>query len=128
MNALRLMAVGMMVGVVASGAPAHEPKDKPDNAKLLVGKWEVTNANKELPPGSVIEFGKDGKMKITRKADGKEETADAVYKVEGDKIQFTLKLGNREEKKDPVTIKKIAEQELTLESGKELTLQLKRMK
>ena len=116
MNALRLLTVGTMVCVLTVSAKADDTKEKPDNAKLLVGKWEVTRADKELPVGAVMEFNKDGEMKITRKEHGKEESVNAVYKVEGNKLQFTLKLGQREEKKDPLTIKKISEQALVLEA------------
>ncbi|MCE9564681.1 MAG: TIGR03066 family protein [Planctomycetes bacterium] len=124
MNALRLLVTGMIVCVFPFIAQADDKKDKPDNTKLLVGKWEVTKAEKELPVGSVIEFSKDGKMKIT----AKNKSVDAVYTVEGDKIEFTLKLGDRDEKKDPLTIKKLSEQELVLSVEKGITFEFKRVK
>jgi uncharacterized protein (TIGR03066 family) len=111
------------VGIIQVGAA----QEKIDIPKLLVGKWQVTSMNKELPIGSMMQFGNDGKMKITHKADGKEQTLDAVYMVEGNTLRFTLKLGDREEKKGPITIKKVSEQELVLDAEK-LVLELKRIK
>jgi uncharacterized protein (TIGR03066 family) len=76
-----------------------------------------------------MEFRKDGTMRITAKKDGQEVTVNAVYKVEGEKIQFTLKEDGKEEKKPPLTIKKISDQELVLEAKDGLTtFELKRMK
>lgn len=126
MNALRLLATGMMICVLAVSTQADDKKEKLDNAKLLVGKWEVTKADEDLSVGSVIEFSKDGKMKITAKNDGKKEIFNAIYKVEGDKIQFTLKLDGEDEKKDPLTIKKISDQELVLEARKRKFFEFKR--
>ena len=129
MNALRLLAAGMMVCVLTASAQADDKKDKPDHAKLLIGKWEMTKAADDLPVGSVIEFTKDGKMKIVAKKDGKEETINAIYKVEGAKIEYTLKLGDKDEKKKPLTIKKISEQELLLVfQAEKQPLEFKRVK
>jgi uncharacterized protein (TIGR03066 family) len=125
MNAVRLLTVGMVVCVLTPGTWAADDNEKPDNAKLLVGKWEVTRGDKELPVGSVVEFSKDGKMKITIK---EKDNIDAVYKVEGDKIQFTLKTGDTEEKKDPLTIKKISEKELVVETKKGQSYEFKQVK
>ena len=57
-------------------------------------------------------------MKITAKTGGKEESVDAVYKVEANQVQSTLKLPDREEKKEPFTIKKLSEEELVLDMEK----------
>ena len=128
MNTLRLLSLATMVCVLTVGARAEDKTEKPDNAKLIVGKWEVTKADKEMPVGAVIEFGKDGTMKITAKTGGKEQSVDAVYKVEGDQVQFTLKLPDREEKKEPLTIKKLSEEELVLDMEKGRSVEFKRVK
>jgi uncharacterized protein (TIGR03066 family) len=128
MNVLRMLAVGAIVCVTAIGKAADDPKEKPDNARLLVGKWEVTAAKKELPVGAVLQFSKDSKMKITISEGGMDMNTDAVYKVEADKIHFTLKLDGKEEKKDPLTIKKISETVLILEADRGITFELKRVK
>lgn len=89
----------------------------------------MTKADKGLPEvGTVMEFSKDGKMKIIAKDDGKERSRDGVYKVEGDSTHFTLKAGDKEVKTDPLTIKKVSEQELVLEAKKGAAFGLKRVK
>jgi uncharacterized protein (TIGR03066 family) len=128
MNALRLLAVGTMACVLSTGVVADDPKEKPEYAKLLVGKWKVTAAKKELPVGSVLQFDKDSKMKIIVTEGGMDMTIDAIYKVEADKVQFTLKLDGKEEKKDPLTIKKISETELILVADRGITFECKRVK
>lgn len=128
MNAFRLIAAALLVTTMMTGALADDAKDKPDHAKLIIGKWEVTKSNKELPPGSTMEFAKEGAMKITGKRDGKERSIDAVYKVEGDQLQFTLKLADKEEKKLPLAIKKLTQDELVLGSEKGIDFEFKRVK
>jgi uncharacterized protein (TIGR03066 family) len=129
MNAWRLLVAGMMVGILTVSAGAEEKKAKPDNAKLLVGKWEVTKCDDgELPVGSVMELTKDGKMKVTVKQGGKEQSINAMYKVEGESLQFTLKQADKEEKKDPITIKKVSDQEMILQPPKVAAVTFKRIK
>ena len=51
MDSLRLLVkVGMMVGALTVNAGATAEKDKPDNATLIVGKWEVTKADSKGGP------------------------------------------------------------------------------
>ena len=70
MNWLKLLAAVAVVGLSATGTLAE---DKPDYAKMMVGKWTVAKADADtVPPGSVIEFTADGKMKVTGKKDDKE--------------------------------------------------------
>jgi uncharacterized protein (TIGR03066 family) len=118
----------MACGVLGS-ARAEDKKEKRDHAKLLIGKWAVTKAAQELPVGTVIDFGvQGGTMKVTAKRDGKVQSFNGVYKVEGDKIQFTLKLPDRDERKDPLTIKKISKEELVLEAKDGVAFEFKRAK
>lgn len=128
MIALRLLAVVLTVCVMTGCIQAYDQAGKPDKAKLLVGKWEVIAAKEELPVGSVIEFSKDGKMKITAKKGGKEESLNAIYKVDSDTIQFTLKLSDKDEQKDPLAIKTISERDLVLEAKGGITFEFKRVK
>jgi uncharacterized protein (TIGR03066 family) len=76
----------------------------------------------------VFEYSKDGKVKITEKANGKEESYGGIYKIEGDKLQVTLKLPDGDEEKDPITIKKISEKELVVEAKNGRTAEFKRLK
>jgi uncharacterized protein (TIGR03066 family) len=125
MNALRFLVAGMMLSLLTVGVSADDKKEKTDNAKLLVGKWEVTKADKELPVGATIEFTKDGKMTIIV---GKEKQIDATYRVDGDKIPFNLIAEGKEDKKDPITIKKLSEKELIIEGRNSVIFEFKRVK
>src|SRR5690349_19928197 len=81
MNVLRLIAAGfLLIGFVA-GVRAY--KADTYNEKI-VGSWEVTKSEEPPPPvGAVVTFGKDGKMKVTRKQDGQDVTLEGTYAVEG---------------------------------------------
>src|SRR5947209_6073584 len=118
MGVIRLLAVGMLACVWPVSALAKDKNDQPDNVKLLVGKWEVTKTSEDLPPvGAVYAFSKDGKLKITAKVDGTEQNINGIYKVDGKKLQVTLKDGTKEEKLEPLNIKKVSAGELLLDGG-----------
>jgi len=126
MSVLRLLVAGAVACALAVGARADEKKA--DNAKLLVGTWEVVKADQgTVEVGATVEFAKDGKMKVTHKKDGKEETAEGNYKVEGEKFFFVVQAGDTVFKKT-VTIKKISETELSTvdEDGKAVELKRKK--
>jgi hypothetical protein len=56
--------------------------------------------DEEAPPlGTVLEFTKEGTMKIIFNAGGKEATINGIYKVDGDAILYTLKLAPRTRRK-----------------------------
>ena len=85
MNAARLLAIGAIVCLAASFAAADDKKA--DNAKLIVGKWEVTKADEgTVGVGAVVEFSKDGKMKVT----GGDMTIEGTHKVTGDKVTISF--------------------------------------
>lgn len=114
MNALRIVAAAILVaGLVGSLWAAG---DKADNKTLIVGVWELTKVSKggKTPLGTKMEYSKDGKMKMTGKADGKEFMFEGTYVVEGNKLTGTMKTSDREEK-GILTIKKLTDKELVLE-------------
>ncbi len=124
MNKLRLLVGGVVVLALTVGARAEEKKD---NAKLLLGSWEATKADEgTLPVGAVVEFAKDGKMKVTIKMDGKEVAHDGTFKLDGDKFTIAMKMGDNEVK-HTITIKKISDKELVTENegGKGVTFKKK---
>jgi uncharacterized protein (TIGR03066 family) len=123
MNALRLLAVG---ATVCLGVAAARADDKADNAKLLVGKWEVTRADPgTVPVGGVIEFTKDGKLKVAFKRDGKDETRGGTYTVEKDTINLVTKRDDQERKQE-ITITKISDKVMSLKGQDGKTLDLKK--
>src|SRR5437016_1431708 len=126
MNALRLLVVGVLTTGPVSGLPAEEKADV--NKEKLVGTWEVVKAEQgALPVGSVVDFGKDGKAKVTAVRDGKESTAEGTYAFEGNKLAVTLKHGEKEVK-HAITIKKLTDTEFISENEKGKTAEFKRKK
>src|SRR5262249_44882197 len=113
MNALRAFAAAVVVAGLVGSLWGEE--QKADNKTLIVGVWELTKADKGGPPiGTVMEFTKDAKLKMTGKADGKELVADGTYVVEGNKFTGILKTPDREGK-GTATIKKLTDKELVTE-------------
>jgi uncharacterized protein (TIGR03066 family) len=125
MNALRLLAAGVMVCVMCAHVTAEEKKD---NAKALVGSWEATKADPmTLPVGAVVTFAKDGKMKVMHKEGDKERTVEGTYKVEGNKFTINLKIEDREEKLT-ITIKKISDTEMVTANPEGKVVEFKKKK
>jgi uncharacterized protein (TIGR03066 family) len=75
-------------------ASKSEPVKEPTIQEKLLGKWEATKG--EIPPGSTFDFGKDGKLKITIKVEGKEISDESAYKVEAQTIKTTHKEGPKD--------------------------------
>jgi uncharacterized protein (TIGR03066 family) len=118
-------AVVLVAGLVGA---LHAQEKKADNESLIVGVWELTKADKGGPPvGTVMEFTKDGKIKMTGKADGKQFVANGTYFVNGNKFTGILKTPDREET-GTVTIKKLTDKELVTEDDVGRVLEYKRKK
>jgi len=130
MTAMRLLAVGAIVCLLTAGVRADDKKEtkKADYAKLIVGKWEVTKIEGGGPPeGTVIEFTKDGKIHINGKMGDQEIKAEGTYKVDGDKFDFTLKIGDQD-LKDTITIKKLEGDTMSTTNKDGHTVDMKRKK
>ena len=64
---------------------------KADNAKLALGTWDVTKTHDGGPPkGGVVEFTKDGKIKVSGEQEGKKQVFEGTYKIEGNKLTWHL--------------------------------------
>jgi uncharacterized protein (TIGR03066 family) len=114
------MVLSLAIGFSATATAA-------DNAKLILGKWEVVKADEgTLPVGSLVEFLKDGKMTVTAKKGGQDETIDGKYTLEGDTLTVHHKRDN-EERTVKITIKKLSETELMVEGpeGKNISFKKK---
>jgi uncharacterized protein (TIGR03066 family) len=108
------LAVVFVLGVTA--VRADEKKDAETKDKL-VGTWEVTKGD-SLPPGSTAEFTKDGKLKLTIKADkDKSVTIEGTFKVEGETFKTTLKAEGKEHT-ETLKIKSLTDKELVIEDEK----------
>ena len=116
MKSFRTAVAFCAVLALAGSSFAEEKKDS--NKTKLVGVWEVTKSE-GAPPGSTVEFTKDGKMIVTMKVDDKPVKVEGTYAVEGDSIKSNLKV-NDKEMKETVKIKKLTDKELVTldEKGK----------
>jgi uncharacterized protein (TIGR03066 family) len=109
MNVIKLLGV---TAVVCLLGPAVRADDKADNAKLIVGKWTVEKADEgTVDKGATVEFTADGKCKATHKSGDQDVTVEGTYKVDGDKLTMTMKVGDMERKID-ITILKLTKTEL----------------
>jgi uncharacterized protein (TIGR03066 family) len=96
-----------------------------DNAKKLVGLWEVTKGE-DVPKGTTVEFTKDGKLKLHAKVDDKDLNASGTYKVEGNKLTVTVEFGGKSDTHTD-TISKLSDDQLILENDKGKTTEFKRV-
>jgi uncharacterized protein (TIGR03066 family) len=113
--------------VLLFGAAARAEDKKADiDKEKLVGVWEAVKGSESLPIGSTIEFTKDGKLKMTIKAD-KSITLQGTYKVEGASFKSTLKEGDKEHT-ETLKIDKLTDTELVVvdEKGKKDVLTKKK--
>jgi len=128
MNTIRVLSVAFAGAVLVTLAAADEKKpDKgSDNAKLLVGTWEVIKADKDNLVGDTAEFSNDGKF--TYKSKGKNVFV-ATYKVDNDKLVCTIKNSGSTSGSTETTIeiKKLTDTEFVMvaETG---TVEFKRKK
>lgn len=130
MNLLRLSAV--MVGCFALVAVAAAADEKAVDKDKLIGAWKLAKSGgKAATENVVIEYTKDGKLKIVmtappglakggKKAAAQTFTVEGTYKVEKDKITVALKQGGREQK-GTATVKTLTDKKLVMvdEKGKE---------
>jgi uncharacterized protein (TIGR03066 family) len=125
MKAMQLLAVGAIVCLLAGVGAADEKKN--DNAKLIVGTWEVIAAHAGGPPkGGTVEFTKDGKLKVVGEQNGMKQAFEGTYTVEGDKMVLKFKFGEQEQGVD-ITINKLDET-TCVTTSKEGKVELKRKK
>jgi uncharacterized protein (TIGR03066 family) len=106
----RLLTVAMAVVMIALAGTAPAA----DEDKKIVGKWEITKSGCDLPPGTTIEFTKDGKLTVVLKIEGKDEKITGTYKVDKTKLTVKLEAGG-ETHEETVTITKLTDDALSIE-------------
>lgn len=113
--------LGCVVVLLLSVGLTAEDKKTDIDAKKLVGKWEPKDKKEDAK--FVIEFTKDGKVKVNISGNGKDFNVEGTYKVEGNKLQTVVKIGDKEQTHTR-TISKLTDTELVSsdEKGKEDTL------
>ena len=120
MRAISACVLGVLICAGTSQA-------QDDNAKKILGKWEITKASGNAEKGSIIEFGKDGKMTGTIKYQGQEVKFEGTYKLDKDKLDVKLKVMDNEVE-EKLTIKKLTDDALELEDKDAKTDELKKVK
>ena len=124
MRVLRFACVAVVVlALSVSGSKAA------DNAKEIVGKWELVKAD-GLPKGvtGIVEFTKDGKMKVNLEAMGQKLNIEGTYKVNGDKLDSKVETPDGQVKTDTDTIKKLDATSLHLVDKEGKATEFKRKK
>jgi len=106
MKPVSALVLGVLVLASAGSLAAQD-----DNAKKIVGKWELTKSDSELPTGSTAEFTKDGKL--TAVIAGDNMKIEGTYTIEKDKLTVTLKV-NDQKVTETVTVLKLNDKELEL--------------
>jgi uncharacterized protein (TIGR03066 family) len=125
MKVLRLLVVACLVLGLTAAARADDRKDdKKTYKEMIVGTWVLKKDENPqgAPPGSVVEFTKDGKLKFTAKIQGQEIKLERTYSVDGDKLTSTMKTPDGKEQTETDTITKLTDKELVLKDGKTQTL------
>jgi uncharacterized protein (TIGR03066 family) len=109
------------LAIVFVGSTVAQEKDKKIDADKLTGIWELTKSSGGLPNGSIIEFTKDSKVKVSLDIDGKKIEIPGTFKVEKDKITFKISAPDGKDQEEVNTIKELTDAKLVLvdKDGKE---------
>ncbi len=129
---MRIISCFLMLGFalfLIGCKPADSTKDKdktkgkqannePTTQEKLLGKWEVKEGSKgDMPPGSIVEFLKEGKMKVSVKDGNKTVDADMTYTVVDQTIKTAHKEGDKEVT-ETVKIKTLTATDFSIEDEK----------
>src|SRR5438067_1577771 len=113
------LALVAAMGLVVTAGAGDDDKDAKIDGKELIGTWTPKDEEKDK---FVVEFTKDGKLTFTGEKEGKIE---GTYKLDGNKLVITAKVGDKEQKMTRV-ITKLTDTELVSrrddEGAKEETL------
>lgn len=109
MKTLSVAVLGVLMVAFAGTARAED-----DNAKKIVGMWELSKSGGDLPVGTVIEFTKELKLTATIKMDGNEMKLEGTYKIEKDKLTVKIKI-MQDTIDETATIKKLTDDTLEIE-------------
>jgi uncharacterized protein (TIGR03066 family) len=108
----------LLLACFAAGliGPAASAADDKSNKEKIVGTWEVVTAGPAA--GTLVEFMKDGKLKLSVTVGEKKVTGNGKYSVEGDTLKTTVTLPDGQEHSDTATITKLTDKELSLKDKK----------
>jgi uncharacterized protein (TIGR03066 family) len=117
-----LFAIALGLAVLAPRFAAADDK-KDDNAAKIVGTWELVKADDAgAPVGATVTFTKDGKVKVSATVNGMDVKFDGTYKVDKDKLETEIKIGEMT-MKETETITKLTDTEFeTVDKDKKVTV------
>ncbi len=125
-----LIGIGAVLVLACGIATADDKKGEKFDAAKLLGKWEPSQPKKGEE--FVMDFAKDGKLSVTGTLDGKLQTFEGSYKLDGAKLSFELKVkgadGKVEEVKETVTLSKLTDDEMEGKDKEGKVEALKRVK
>jgi uncharacterized protein (TIGR03066 family) len=123
---LACFAAGL-IGYAASAADVAD-KEKASNKEKVVGTWELvkTDAKEAPPPGTIVEFRKDGKMKVIVTVGEKKITVEGSYSIEGDMLKTKMTGPDGKEISDTDTITKLTDKEMSLKDKKGVKTEFKK--
>ena len=122
MNMVRLSAVIVCCLTLVVSASAEE---KSTNKEKIVGTWEIVKSEGGVPPGTTLEFTKDGKITIKVKIDDKIITVSGTYAIDEDKLKTVVKIDDKE-MKETMTIKTLTDKSLVTVNEKKETDEFKK--
>jgi uncharacterized protein (TIGR03066 family) len=118
-------AVAACLTLALIGTAGGQDKKGIDKAKLI-GVWEVVKAE-AVPPGTTIEFLKGDKLIVNTRLGGEAIKVEGDYKVDGDKISYTLR-AKGQEFKNTGTIRTLSDTTLVVVDEKGVVEEYKRKK
>lgn len=128
---MRLFSTVWLICIASAIHAQDDPKDKL-NADKLVGTWQLVKSDEQLPDDVVffVDLAADGKMSVRMEMKGTKEsiTMKGKYKVDGNKIDYTLMLPGGEKKQEILTIKKLTDNELITVDPDGIKEEFKRVK
>ncbi|HQR42021.1 MAG TPA: hypothetical protein PLX97_05040 [Gemmatales bacterium] len=105
------MLVHLLVGLMMLSPTVMPVEDKIDGA-LLVGKWKPEKLPENLDK-IVIEYLKDGKLKVELTAQGMDLTGEGTYKIEGNKLSIDLEIAGNNQKQTRKIVKLTKDEMIT---------------
>ncbi len=119
LNAVFLAVAGTIFAQPAAAADTNKEK--------IVGQWKIVKGE-EVPPGTMIEFTKAGKVIFHIDLNGKTMPLEVgAYTVDGDKVTFVAKKGEKDDT-EVNTIKTLNDTKLILVDPKKKEVEMERVK
>jgi uncharacterized protein (TIGR03066 family) len=121
MKLLRLALVACLaLGFTTAVRSQEKKEDKGKYKEKIIGVWEIDKATapEQIPPGTTVEYTKDGKMKIHAKVGEMELKLEGTYSVDGDQLKTTMKGPDGKEMSDTDTITKLTDKEMVIKDSR----------